>query len=130
MTNNTLTIGTKVVRRDEQGRDHYGVIEGWKKDKLKVKFKAGYFDFYRADQLRLAPPPQPFEPLPSTIPAWQQADYDRFVKGLTQLSRKYGVVLKSIVEVCIADEPGEFRDVTYHGDITNGDLYPEWPDED
>ena len=51
-----------------------------------------------------------------------EANYDRFVTELTQLSRKYGVAIKSVGGVLIADEAHEFRDVTYIADISSGDL--------
>ena len=53
-----------------------------------------------------------------------EANYDAFVAELTQLTRKYGVAIKSIGGVAIADDPSEFSDVTYEADITSGDIYP------
>ena len=57
-----------------------------------------------------------------------EANYDKFVAELTQLSRKYGVAIKSIGGVLIADAACEFHDVTYVADISSGDLYPEFPE--
>ena len=57
-----------------------------------------------------------------------EANYDKFIAELTQLSRKYGVAIQSVGGVILADNPGEFRDVTYIADISSGDLYPEFPD--
>lgn len=57
-----------------------------------------------------------------------EANYDKFVAELTQLSRKYGVAVKSIGGVLIADDACEFHDVTYVADISSGDLYPEFPE--
>lgn len=56
-----------------------------------------------------------------------EANYDKFVAELTQLSRKYGVAIQSVGGVILADNPGDFRDVTYVADITSGDLLPEFP---
>ena len=56
-----------------------------------------------------------------------EANYDKFIAELTQLSRKYGVAIQSVGGVILADNPGEFRDVTYVADITSGDLLPEFP---
>lgn len=53
-----------------------------------------------------------------------QANYDAFVAELTKLTRKYGVAIKSIGGVAIADDPSEFYDVTYEADITSSDIYP------
>ena len=53
-----------------------------------------------------------------------QANYDAFVAELTQLTRKYGVTIKSVGGVAIADDPSDFSDVTYEADITSGDIYP------
>lgn len=55
------------------------------------------------------------------------ANYDKFIAELTQLSRKYGVAIESVGGVILADNPGDFRDVTYVADITSGDLLPEFP---
>ena len=56
-----------------------------------------------------------------------EANYDKFIAELTKLSRKYGVAIQSVGGVILADNPGEFRDVTYVADITSGDLRPEFP---
>ena len=56
-----------------------------------------------------------------------EANYDKFIAELTTLSRKYGVAIQSVGGVILADNPGEFRDVTYMADITSGDLLPEFP---
>lgn len=53
-----------------------------------------------------------------------EANYDKFVAELTKLTRKYGVAIKSIGGVAIADDPSEFSDVSYEADITSGDIYP------
>jgi len=55
-----------------------------------------------------------------------EAHYDKFIAELTKLSRKYGVAIQSVGGVILADNPGEFHDVTYVADITSGDLYPEF----
>ena len=56
-----------------------------------------------------------------------EANYDEFVAELTALTRKYGVAIKSVGGVILADQPGEFHDVSYIADITSGDLLPEFP---
>ena len=56
-----------------------------------------------------------------------EASYDKFITELTKLSRKYGVAIQSIGGVILADDPGEFGNVTYFADITSGDLLPEFP---
>ena len=56
-----------------------------------------------------------------------EANYDKFITELTKLSRKYGVAIQSVGGVILADDPGEFGNVTYFADITSGDLLPEFP---
>lgn len=48
------------------------------------------------------------------------ANYNAFVTGLTALTRKYGVAIRSF--------GGAFRDVVYVADIISGDLYAELPE--
>ena len=57
-----------------------------------------------------------------------EADYNQFIAELTALTRKYGVAIQSVGGVILANEPGEFRDVSYIADISSGDLYPEFAD--
>lgn len=57
-----------------------------------------------------------------------EANYDQFVAELTALTRRYGVAIQSVGGVILADQAGEFRDVTYIADITSGDLYPRFAD--
>ena len=57
----------------------------------------------------------------------RQSNYDQFIAELTQLTRKYGVAIQSVGGVILADQPGEFHDVSYIADITSGDLLPEFP---
>jgi hypothetical protein len=57
-----------------------------------------------------------------------EANYAKFVAELTALTRKYGVAIQSVGGIILADEPGEFHDVTYVADISSGDLYPEFPE--
>ena len=57
-----------------------------------------------------------------------EAHYDKFIAELTALTRKYGVAIQSVGGIILADQAGEFRDVTYIADITSGDLYPRFPD--
>jgi len=56
------------------------------------------------------------------------ANYNHFIAELTALTRKYGVALQSVGGVILANETGEFSDVTYVADITSGDLYPRFSD--
>mgnify|MGYP000890574392 CR=1 FL=1 len=58
-----------------------------------------------------------------------EANYDRFVAELTQLTRKYGVAIKSVGGVILADSTGEFCNVTYDADIASGDLYLLFTDD-
>lgn len=55
-----------------------------------------------------------------------EANYYKFIAELTKLTRKYGVAIQSVGGVHLADDPSEFRDVTYCADITSSDLYPEF----
>lgn len=56
-----------------------------------------------------------------------EANYEQFVAELTALTRKYGVAIKSVGGVILADHASEFQDVTYVADISSGDLYPNFP---
>ena len=56
-----------------------------------------------------------------------EANYNKFIAELTKLTRKYGVAIQSVGGVILADQPGEFCDVSYIADITSGDLLPEFP---
>ena len=55
-----------------------------------------------------------------------EANYDKFIAELTALTRKYGVAIQSVGGIILAEDPSEFRDVSYIADITSGDLYPEF----
>jgi len=57
-----------------------------------------------------------------------QANYDTFMRELTQLSRLYGVAIQSVGGVILADTQGEFANMRYVTDISSGDLYPEFAD--
>ena len=57
-----------------------------------------------------------------------EANYAKFVTELTSLTRNYGVAIQSVGGIILADEPGEFHNVTYVADISSGDLYPELPE--
>ena len=57
-----------------------------------------------------------------------EANYAKFVTELTSLTRKYGVAIQSVGGIILADEPGEFHDVTYVADISSGDLLPNFPE--
>jgi hypothetical protein len=57
-----------------------------------------------------------------------EADYNKFVAELTALTRMYGVAIQSIGGIILADEPGEFHNVTYVADISSGDLLPNFPE--
>ena len=56
-----------------------------------------------------------------------ETDYNKFVAELTAITRKYGVAIRSVGGVILAEHVGEFRDVTYVADITSGDIYPDFP---
>ena len=56
-----------------------------------------------------------------------EANYDKFIAELTQLTRRYGVAIQSVGGVILADDPTEFRAVSYVADISSGDLLPEFP---
>ncbi len=56
-----------------------------------------------------------------------EANYDKFIAELTMLARKYGVAIKSVGGVYLADDPWEFRDLGYMADITGCDLLPGFP---
>jgi hypothetical protein len=55
------------------------------------------------------------------------ANYQQFVKALTELTRQYGIALQCVGGVYIADQAGEFKDLSYIADISSGDLMPVWP---
>ncbi len=55
-----------------------------------------------------------------------EANYNQFITELTALTRKYGVAIKSVGGVYLADDPSEFTNVRYDADITSGDLLPEF----
>jgi hypothetical protein len=57
-----------------------------------------------------------------------EPNYDRFIVELTELTRKYGVAIKSVGGVILANSAGEFCNVTYDADIASGDLYPRFDD--
>jgi len=61
-----------------------------------------------------------------TTTAQIENNYDRFIAELTALTRKYGVAIQSVGGVYLADEQGEFENLTYNADITSGDLYPNF----
>ena len=55
-----------------------------------------------------------------------EANYDKFIAELTALTRMYGIAIQSVGGVILADEPDEFRNVSYVADISSGDLLPEF----
>jgi hypothetical protein len=55
-----------------------------------------------------------------------EANYGKFITELTKLSRKYGVAIQSVGGVILADDPTDFRTVSYVADISSGDLLPEF----
>ena len=65
----------------------------------------------------------------STQQTTTETNYRQFIAELTALTRKYGVAIKSVGGVILADHADEFRNVTYVADISSGDLYPEFPEE-
>ncbi len=56
-----------------------------------------------------------------------ETDYGKFINELTALTRKYGVAVQSVGGVFLAEQQGEFDEVTYTADISSGDLYPQFP---
>lgn len=61
--------------------------------------------------------------------AEEHARYDRFVAGLTALTREHGIALTAIGGVSIADAAEDYAQLTYNADIGSGDLTPNWPDD-
>lgn len=61
--------------------------------------------------------------------AEERARYDRFVAGLTALSREHGITLSAFGGVDIAWAANFCDDITYIADIDSGDLYPKWPED-
>lgn len=61
--------------------------------------------------------------------AEEQARYDRFVAGLTALTREHGIALCVTGGVCIAEHVSEYADLRYIADIGSGDLRPKWPND-
>lgn len=64
----------------------------------------------------------------SSNTAQSESNYNRFITELTALTRKYGVAIKSVGGVFLANELDEFANVTYTADISSGDLYPNLPE--
>ena len=60
--------------------------------------------------------------------ATPRANYAKFLAELTLLTRKYGIAVKSVGGVFLADDPNGFARVTYVADVTSGDLLPRSPD--
>jgi len=56
----------------------------------------------------------------------RQANYDAFIEELTTLTRIYGVAIQSVGGIMVAENHGDFEEVTYRADITSGDLYPSF----
>ena len=53
-----------------------------------------------------------------------EANYNQFIIELTGLTRKYGVAIKSIGGVMVAEQLTDFNNVTYDADLSSGDIYP------
>lgn len=58
-----------------------------------------------------------------------KANYDAFVKGLTELTHKYGIAVTSIGGVHICETEGGFQGLKYAADYTSGDLEAGWMDD-
>lgn len=61
--------------------------------------------------------------------AEEHARYDRFVAGLTALTREHGIALTVFGGVHIAGAAHFYNDLAYIADIGSGDLYPKWPED-
>ena len=59
----------------------------------------------------------------------EKVRFDEFVKGLTELSKKTGVVIRAIGGVYINDI-ADVQDIEYTNDSTSGDLEPIFEDEE
>lgn len=59
-------------------------------------------------------------------PQQQELNFQKFVFGLTKITRRYGVALQCIGGVYIADEVGEYKNLDYNADSSSGDLLPVW----
>jgi hypothetical protein len=59
----------------------------------------------------------------------EHARYDRFVAGLTALTREHGIALSAFGGVHIAGAAHFYDDLTYIADISSGDLYPRGPED-
>ncbi|MDH2917584.1 MAG: hypothetical protein PXX73_00105 [Sideroxydans sp.] len=57
-------------------------------------------------------------------PEITEANYNQFITELTGLTRKYGVAIKSIGGVMVAEQLTDFSNVTYDADLSSGDIYP------
>jgi hypothetical protein len=51
----------------------------------------------------------------------EEVRFQKFAKELAELSKKYGVAIKSVGGVLI----GEIKEIVYSNDETSGDLIPE-----
>lgn len=56
----------------------------------------------------------------SILEKQEQEDYSKFLKELAKISKKYGVVIKSVGGV----ELGVVDSISYEDDISSGDLMP------
>jgi hypothetical protein len=59
----------------------------------------------------------------------EQSRYDRFVAGLTALTREHGIALNVCGGVCIARDARDFAALSYRADIGSSDLCPNWPED-
>lgn len=59
----------------------------------------------------------------------EKVRFDEFVKGLTELSKKTGVVIRAIGGVYINDI-ADVQNIEYTNDSTSGDLEPIFEDEE
>jgi hypothetical protein len=60
--------------------------------------------------------------------AWP--NYNSFINELTQLSKKYGVVVSGHFDITL--DPSEFKNIRYSNDISSSDInaYGYWESED
>jgi hypothetical protein len=52
----------------------------------------------------------------------KQQRFEDFIKELTKLSKKYGVAIKAIGGVYIAEDIQELKNISYSQDASSGDL--------
>jgi hypothetical protein len=54
-----------------------------------------------------------------------QANYQKFIDGLTKLSKQTGIIIQ-VVGGVIIQEPADCKGLEYSNDITSGDILPKF----